>query len=94
MAVPALGALTVSLGAAAIVPALAEERLEFPLPPQERSQMTMSVGSIGPDTHPASSNLPAPGEDPYHSFLIPSQRPPEKVPGFQFRIPLGGNDSH
>lgn len=94
MALRSFGALTISLSAATILPALAQDRVEFPLGAQERSQMTMSLGSIGPDTHPAGSNRPAPGEDPYRYFLIPSQRPPEKVPGFQFRIPLGGGDSH
>lgn len=53
-----------------------------------RSGPKLSLGSVGMDSHAGNSYLPAPEDAPYY-FMIPSQRPPKKVPGFLFKIPFG-----
>ena len=53
---------------------------------------SLSVGSVGIDSHAAGSYVPAKGDDPYY-FAVPSERPASKAPGFVLRIPLGTNPS-
>ena len=82
MVVRALGALTISLAATAIsavaAEGRAEGRLDFSLDRwglKNGSHPALSLGSVGPGSHPANSDRLAPGEDPYHHFEIPSRRP-------------------
>jgi hypothetical protein len=57
------------------------------------SVTALSVGSVvGVDSHGGGSYVPTKGDDPYY-FVIPSQQPASKAPGFLLRIPLGNNSS-
>jgi hypothetical protein len=81
--------LTIFLTAAAILPAVAQDRLDFPLTAQERSHLTLSLGSVGLDSWARTPDRQAAEDDPYHNFLIPSERPPEKVSGDLIQDPAG-----
>jgi hypothetical protein len=93
MAIRLPGALAVMLSATSILPAIAQDRLDLSLQAPEHPGVRLSVGSIGPDSRAGVPARPDPRDNPYHYFLVPAERPPETVPGFLFRIPIGGGGS-
>ena len=61
-------------------------------PPQDGSDVTLTLGTAGMNSQEAGSRRPAKGNDPYY-FNIPSERPAESAPGFIIHIPFGNDSS-
>lgn len=75
---------------------LGQDKFEVPLGTpagQSASSPKLSLGSVGLDSRAGGSYVPSPGSGSYY-FLIPGERPFQKVPGVLLRIPLGRDIAH
>ena len=89
-------ALTTALVGAAVSPAAAQDRFEFPLNSlitHSEAAPKLTFGSVGLDSKAGNSHVWSGEVDRYY-FNIPSERSFKKVPGLLLRIPLGDNGSH